>query len=321
MINSFTSHILMVRPARFGFNPQTALTNAFQDPSLKKKQEELTEKAKEEFDAFVEKLKAAGVEVNVVFDTEEPAKPDAVFPNNWISTHEDGTVILYPMCALNRRIERRRGVLELLATQYTISQEVDMSHYEEDGMYLEGTGSLILDRCNKICYACFAERTHPELLKLFEEKTGYKTIGFTSTDAHGTPVYHTNVMFSVAQHYAVVCLESIENENERQRVIESLAATGKEIIAITREQMGQFAGNVLEIGSQVGESILAMSEQAYKAFTPAQLEVINRYSKIVHSPLYTIEQAGGGSARCMIAELYLPLKTKPLQEEEEAIAS
>ncbi|WP_221407670.1 citrulline utilization hydrolase CtlX [Thermoflexibacter ruber] len=302
-----TNTVLMVRPVRFTYNAQTALTNTFQN-NASADAEQTQNLALAEFDGFVKILKDNGVEVIQVFDTPEPHKPDSIFPNNWVSFHADGTVVLYPMLTENRRWERRRSILELISTGFQINNEIDLSHYEAENKFLEGTGSMILDRENKICYACLSPRTHTEVLKDFAQKLGYRTVTFTSLDANGKEVYHTNVMMCVAKKYVVICLESIKDEKECENVIFTIHQSGKEIVPISLAQMNQFAGNMLELHNAQGESLLVMSEQAYKSLNQKQIEQIQQYSKIVYAPLYTIETNGGGSARCMLAEVHLPKK-------------
>lgn len=302
-----TNTVLMVRPVRFTYNAQTALTNAFQNKASADT-EQTQNLALAEFEGFVKILKDNGVEVIQVFDTPEPHKPDSIFPNNWVSFHEDGTVVLYPMLTENRRWERRRSILELIGTGFQINNEIDLSHYEAENKFLEGTGSMVLDRENKICYACLSPRTHIEVLEDFAQKLGYRTVTFTSLDANGKEVYHTNVMMCVARKYVVICLESIKDEKECENVIFTIHQSGKEIVPISLAQMNQFAGNMLELHNAQGESLLVMSEQAYKSLDQKQIEQIQQYSKMVYAPLYTIETNGGGSARCMLAEVHLPKK-------------
>lgn len=298
----------MVRPASFGYNPIAAESNHFQN-KVDLSDLEVKELAGNEFNAFAKALQQAGVTVNIVEDSPEPKKPDAIFPNNWGTYHEDGTVILYPMESENRRWERRRNILEMLGEGYEITDEVDLSHYEEDNKFLEGTGSLIFDRPNKLAYACVSTRTNDEVLKDWCSKTGYKAVLFHSVDANDRPIYHTNVMMGMAQNYVVICMESIKDEQERAMLREKFAETGKEIVDITLEQVSDFAGNVIELEDKDGNSLLVMSSRAYEAFLPAQKKIIERYSKMVHAPIPTIEKVGGGGARCMIAEVFLPLKS------------
>ncbi len=298
----------MVRPAHFGFNEETAVNNAFQvmDKSLEPR--EVRQGARREFDAFVEKLRSAGVEVIVVEDTETPVKLDAVFPNNWITFHEDGRVVTYPMNAPTRRLERREDILEMLGKRFQLGDHLRFEHYEEMGMYLEGTGSLILDRPNHIAYACLSPRTDEHLLDDFCDKLGYEKVAFIAVDANGQEIYHTNVMMALGESFVVICLESVRAEGERNRLLNKFAETDKEVIEISLDQMTAFAGNMLQVRSQDGTPWLVMSEQAYKSLRPKQLEQIEKHSGILYSPLYVIEKYGGGSARCMMAEIFLPEK-------------
>ncbi|MCS6969299.1 MAG: arginine deiminase-related protein [Cytophagales bacterium] len=297
--------VMMVRPAHFGFNPQTATSNAFQVPTANSGEVPLL--ALQEFDHFADLLRQNGINVIVVYDTPEPVKPDAIFPNNWISFHQDGTVIFYPMQAENRRWERRRSILELLRDHFEINNEIDLSHYEEEDKFLEGTGSMVLDYDNKICYACYSPRTHAEVLEDFARKTGYRLVAFHAYDENGKAIYHTNVMMCVATNYVVICLSCIAEE-ERQIVAQEIIHSGKKIIEISLEQMHRFAGNMLEVHNNKGEKLLVMSEQAYRCLTPMQLEEIQKHARPVFAPLYTIEANGGGSARCMLAAVHLPKK-------------
>lgn len=302
-----TDTVLMVRPVRFAYNAQTALTNTFQNNATTHP-EETQSKALEEFDGFVKTLQSNGVNVIQVFDTPEPHKPDSIFPNNWVSFHEDGTVVLYPMLTENRRWERRRSILDLIRQGFAINNEIDLSHYEQDNKFLEGTGSMVLDRDNKICYACLSPRTDQEILKDFAQKLGYQIVSFTSVDDKGVEIYHTNVVMCVSKSYVVICLDTVRNAEEKAKVAQAIIDSGKEIVEITTTQMNQFAGNMLELHNEKGESLLVMSEQAYKSLNESQIVQIQKYSKIVHAPLYTIETNGGGSARCMLAAVHLPKK-------------
>ncbi|MCB9297783.1 MAG: amidinotransferase [Lewinellaceae bacterium] len=298
----------MVRPAHFGYNPETAVNNAFQtmDESLAPK--EVRRQAAEEFDAFVGKLRSVGVDVIVVEDTDIPAKPDSVFPNNWVTFHEDGRVVTYPMNAPTRRLERREDVLELLAGRFELGSHLRFEHYEEMDMYLEGTGSLILDRPNRIAYACLSPRTNEHLLDDFCDKFGYEKMAFIAVDGNGQEIYHTNVMMALGETFVVVCLDSVRATGERERLLGKFAATGKEVIEISLDQMMAFAGNMLQVRSQDGTPYLVMSEQAFQSLRPEQVQQIEKHTKILYSPLYVIEKYGGGSARCMMAEVFLPEK-------------
>ncbi|MCB0572731.1 MAG: amidinotransferase [Phaeodactylibacter sp.] len=301
-----TSHILMVRPANFGYNEQTAVNNAFQVQDASLSPQEISQKAVEEFDTFVLRLRGKGVDVIVVDDTPGPAKPDAVFPNNWATFHEDGRVVTYPMNAPLRRLERREDILQLLAERFLITDHLRFEHHEEMELFLEGTGSLILDRPNRLAYACLSPRTDEGLLDEFCQALGYQKVAFAAVDAQGREIYHTNVMMALGQDFVVICLESVPCLGSRKRLLQHFADTGKDVIEISLPQMMAFAGNMLQVLSQDGNTYLAMSEQAYHALTDEQIQHIHRYTNILYSPLYTIEKYGGGSARCMMAEVFLP---------------
>ncbi len=296
----------MIRPVRFGYNAETAVNNAFQFAGTD--QDAVQQLAVQEFDGFVAKLRDAGVDVMVVNDNTEPHTPDSIFPNNWVSFHSDGTVLLYPMFAANRRKERKPHVLEAIRKKFRTSHIIDLSQYENEQRFLEGTGSMVLDRENKIAYACLSARTDAGLLQEFANKMGYAPVAFTAVDSTGQEIYHTNVMMCVADKFVVICLDSISNEGERTLVIETIRKSGKQIIDISFEQMNHFAGNMLQVHNGLGEKMLVMSSQAYNALTPAQVQTFESFNPILHSKLDTIETNGGGSARCMMAEVHLPLK-------------
>jgi hypothetical protein len=300
-----TSHLLMIRPVRFGYNAQTAVNNAFQVATADQLQ--VQQQAILEFDAFVEKLRAAGIDVTVVQDTPEPHTPDSLFPNNWISFHTDGTIVLYPMFAENRRLERKPTVLAAIKNKFLIQQTEDMSVYENKQLYLEGTGSMVLDRDNRLAYACLSPRTNRQVLEDFCTRMNYTPVVFNSMDEKSQPIYHTNVMMCVADRYVVICLESIPDEKEKNNVIEKIKGSGKSIISIRLSQMNHFAGNMLQIENSSGEKILVMSSQAYESLSPDQINELSGFNTILHSSLHTIESNGGGSARCMMAEIHLPL--------------
>lgn len=298
--------ILMIRPARFGINAETAASNRFQ--RLRSGSEELTQAARREFDAAARALSTAGVVVEVFDDTPEPARPDAVFPNNWVSFHADGTVCLYPMLADNRRRERRPDILEMLQRDrgYHIERVDDWSAAESDGRYLEGTGSLVLDRANRIAYASLSPRTDAGLVQAWCRQFGYRPILFHAVDAGQVAVYHTNVLMCVGDRFAVVCLDCIQDETERATLIACLESTGHQLVPITTAQMQQFAGNLLLLRARDGTRILAMSTRAEQSLDGPQRQLLQSFAHIVSSPLDTIEDCAGGSMRCMIAELFLP---------------
>jgi hypothetical protein len=299
-----TSHVLMIRPVHFGYNAQTAVNNAFQSVEDLDAQD----KALNEFDSFVALLRRHSIDVTVVDDTPTPHTPDSIFPNNWVSFHDDGRVVLYPMYAANRRLERKPHVLEALRARFHLTTPIDLSEYEQQGLFLEGTGSMVLDRTHKIAYACLSQRTDAAVLEDFCRRLGYTPHTFTATDAKGYPIYHTNVMMCIADTYAVICLDSIADDAERQQTIKRLESTNKEIITITLDQMNHFAGNMLQVSNATGERLLVMSSQAYHSLTQEQIFQIEQRNPIIHASLDTIERNGGGSARCMIAEVFLPVE-------------
>ena len=300
------NHILMVRPAHFGYNEQTAANNAFQTNDGALSPEEIQQQALQEFDAFVGKLRSAGVDVIVAEDTAAPVKPDAIFPNNWVTFHEDGRVATYPMNAPLRRLERREDVLQQLSTRFEMGQRLRFEHYEEAELYLEGTGSLILDRPNLIAYACLSPRTNEHLLDDFCNNFGNEKVAFIAVDGNGQEIYHTNVMMALGETFVVICLDTVRDRGERELLLQKFAETKKEVIAVSLEQMMAFAGNMLQVRGRDGMPWLVMSEQAYKSLSDEQVQQIKKHTGILHSPLYTIEKYGGGSARCMMAEVFLP---------------
>ena len=308
-MNQTSSVILMVRPAHFGFNPETAESNFYQQQDFRSS-EEIQQLALAEFDGFVALLKDQGVEVVVVEDSEFPLKTDAVFPNNWLSTHADGKVMLYPMCSLNRRLERRKEIIErLIELGFGISEIIDLSFFEEDGQFLEGTGSMVLDHQAKVIYACFSERTHPVPLAYVGKLLGYQVVAFEATqEVEGklTPIYHTNVMMHVGNDFAVVCLDSIIKAADRQKVKDTLIRSGKKVIPITIRQKFQFAGNMLEVSNEGGEKFTVMSQAALDSLNVGQIQEIEKYTTIISPAIPTIEKLGGGSVRCMMAEVFLP---------------
>lgn len=304
-----TDTVLMIEPIAFGYNAQTAENNYFQ---VNSENSNTQEKALQEFNAFVEKLRSKGINVITVKDTLEPHTPDSIFPNNWVSFGSDGKVFLYPMFAPNRRDERRNEVLEEVKNAgFKISEVDDISHYENEELFLEGTGSMIFDHDYKIAYGSVSLRLDEELFRKFCEKIGYEPVVFHSYQTAGTdrlPIYHTNVMMCVADKFVVICLDCIDDEMEREKVQEVIKSTEKELIEITEEQMQQFAGNMLQVHNSEGKTFLVMSETAYNSLTKEQISNIEKYSEIIYSDLNTIETNGGGSARCMLAEVFLPKK-------------
>jgi hypothetical protein len=255
-------------------------------------------------------LRSNDIEVTVINDTPEPATPDSIFPNNWISFHSDGHICLYPMFAANRRMERKPFILEELAKEFQIRQKLDLTYFEEAGQFLEGTGSMVLDRDNKIAYACLSERTHPKVLDAFCNRMDYTPLSFKAFDSKGMPIYHSNVMMCVADSYVVICTESISDTAERAQVEESILRSGKELFPISLQQMESFAGNMLQVENTSGRKFLLMSSTAWHSLSEAQQGWLEKRNSILHSPLNSIEKNGGGSARCMMAEIFLPLKEK-----------
>lgn len=304
-MNQITNTILMVRPAAFGFNEETAANNAFQVKNESLGAEEIQQRALHEFDTFVNKLKAIGVEVIVVEDSTEPHTPDAIFPNNWISFHQDGLVVTYPMFSSIRRKERRPEIISDLMASFSVETRIFFEDYEREEKYLEGTGSLVLDRVNKVMYACLSPRTNSALTEELAERLDYRAVIFTAVDEEGQEIYHTNVMMALGESFAVVCLDVIADIMERQEFIEVLEDSGKEIIEIEIEQMMQFAGNMLQVRGE-DSSYLVMSQAAYDSLDEEQIEEIEQHTKILSSPIPTIEELGGGSVRCMMAEVFLP---------------
>jgi len=301
-----TNSVLMIRPSRFYPNPETTADNAFQR-SADRDANALTMMARKEFDAAVQTLRAAGINVHVFEDTTEPEKPDAVFPNNWFSTHHDGRVALFPMYSALRRRERREDILQELRRYYQITEVIDYSSFEDEGYCLEGTGSLVLDHLNKIAYVSLSNRSNPKMIQRFAQDFSYEPITFTSIGSNGQPIYHTNVMMCIGTGFAMVCLEMIPNEAERQKVRTRLENTRKEIVELTADQIGNFAGNAIELHSKNGEKLLVISARARRALTDRQREKLSRYARFISLELPTIE-IGGGSARCMIATIHLPAR-------------
>lgn len=311
-MNQITHTILMVRPRHFGFNPETANNNSFQSNTSRLSATEISAKAVEEFDAFVAKLRGAGIEVIVVQDSDQPAKTDAVFPNNWFTTHEQGELVTYPMFSPIRRTERQDYAIEQLAADFEINKWIHLEDKELEGRFLEGTGSMILDRVNRIVYACRSIRTDEGLMDEFCRWMDYEAVIFDAYDREGIPIYHTNVMMALGTTYVVICLDAIRNEEQRLILNECFERTGKEVITISLEQMNAFAGNMLQVRNTEGDkTFLVMSEQAYRSLMPEQIDRIKRHSEMLYSPIYTIETFGGGSARCMMAEVFLERKAKP----------
>lgn len=290
---------MMVRPVSFGYNEQTAMSNSFQNRT-DQLPETIQQKALAEFDAFSGKLKEAGIDVVIFEDSTDPHTPDSIFPNNWISFHEN-MIVLYPMLAENRRLERRKDIIHHFTS--TASQLIDLSHNEGQLIFLEGTGSIVFDYENKMAYANISPRTDKTLLEQLCTMIGYEAITFHAVDTGNADIYHTNVLMCIGKGFAVICKESIHDQAELKRVIHSLESTGHEIIDISYKQMNSFAGNMYQLFNKEGNSFIAMSEQAYRSLEASQVKQLEKYGTLLHSPLYTIEKYGGGSARCMMADV------------------
>lgn len=296
----------MVYPSTFGFNEQTAVTNAFQQ-KIEADADDITSKACREFDGFVEKLRSKGIHVTVFRDSLNPPKPDAVFPNNWISTWTDGGIYLYPMATESRRRERNQLVVDQLDQDFTVGKVVDLSGEEEKGMYLEGTGVLVFDHPNKLAYGVISPRCSEELFKNHVTQLGYKPVLFSAVDAKGQPVYHTNVVMGVQSTTAVICGEAIKDEAEREHVLSKLRQH-QAVVDITLDQMNNFCGNVIEAQNDQGKLFLIMSRTAHDNFSPEQRDILSEDKELLPVDIPTIETIGGGSARCMVAEVFLPFK-------------
>jgi hypothetical protein len=301
-----TNSVLMIRPSRFYPNPETAADNAFQR-NADRDSDALTLLARKEFDAAVQTLCDAGINVHIFEDTTEPEKPDAVFPNNWISTHHDGRIALFPMYSALRRRERRQDIVQELRKHYQVTDVIDYSAFEDEGCCLEGTGSLVFDHLNKVAYVSLSNRSNPKVIQRFAHDFGYEPVIFTSVGSDGQPIYHTNVMMCIGTAFAMVGLEIIPNKTERELVRAHLEKTGKKIVELTPDQIANFAGNAIELHNKDGEKLLVLSTRADRALTQEQRERLHRYARLVPLELPTIELAGG-SARCMVATIHLQLR-------------
>jgi len=298
-----TNSVLMIRPGRFYPNPETAADNAFQT-RVDCAADALSTVARKEFDGAVQTLRVAGVNVHVFEDTAEPEKPDAVFPNNWISTHHDGRIVLFPMYSALRRRERRQDIVGELRKDYRVNEVIDYSAFEEQGCCLEGTGSLVLDHLNKIAYASLSNRSNPKVIRRFANDFSYESVTFTSIGSDGQPIYHTNVMMCIGTAFALVGLETIRNKAERQQVRARLERSDKDIVELSLDQIANFAGNAIELHDTHGEKLLVLSDRAIRALTEEQRARLTRSVRLVPLELPAIE-LGGGSARCMIATIHL----------------
>lgn len=305
--SQLAERVLMIRPVCFRSNPLTAQSNRFQGKTgLPADAQQVA--AAHEFDHLADTLRQAGVDVIVIEDTPSPETPDSIFPNNWISMHGDGRVVLYPMEAENRRTERRADIVDYLSEKegLSVTEIVDLSRHEQAGHYLEGTGSMVLDRVNRIAYACLSSRTHLDPLGDFAQRMNYTVVAFDAVDREGVPVYHTNVLMNVGENLAVVCDEAIQQADQRDAVLRQLRDTGHDVISLSYAQLEAFAGNMLELRNTSGERVVAMSTRAFNALDKEQLITLSANGWLIHAPIDTIEDSAGGSVRCMLAEVHLP---------------
>lgn len=303
------SSILMVRPASFGYNTETALSNAFQQKVLGKNKKTTSENALLEFDRFIGQLLKNDIDVTVIQDTKKPGKPDAVFPNNWFCTLPSGVICVFPMQSAIRRAEKRNDILEMLTNEFIVSDVQDWSEYEAEEKFLESTGSMVIDHVNRVIYACISLRTNKYVLERFAHAHGYKVFAFTATDENNRPVYHTNVMMHIGEGYAVVCTECVRDEAERTALKQLLISTEHTLIEISMKQVYHFAGNMLQVQNKHGIKFTVLSKRAYKSLTVKQRAKMKEHTRLLHADIETIENAGGGGVRCMIAEIFLLHKT------------
>ena len=311
MPDQITRQLMMIRPVAFSKNKETAINNYFQG-NTELTAVEVQKKTLKEFDDFVQKLRVAAIEVHVFEDTQDSLTPDSIFPNNWVSFHQNGSVILYPMFANNRRRERRLDLIDALRSHFEITEVFEeLLSFESHQKFLEGTGSLILDREQQIAYASYSDRTEQEVIRAFEDLTAYSVIGFKAyqnVDGQRLPIYHTNVMMSIGDHFALICAEAIDDVMEREQVLETLRKQSKEIILISEYQLNNYAGNILQVKNKNNVCFIVMSTNAFRCLDPQQKQQLEKHGTLLHSNLTTIEMLGGGSARCMMAEIFLPTK-------------
>ena len=305
--SQLASTVLMIRPVRFASNPSTAASNRFQGKSQSSAEEQQTT-ALREFDELAATLRGNAIDVIVVDDTSEPHTPDSVFPNNWISFHADGRVVLYPLEAENRRTERRLDVIETLDSKlgFNVREVIDLSPHEKAGHYLEGTGSMVLDRVNHVAYACLSSRTHLDALGEFAQRMDYDVVAFDAVDSDGVAIYHTNVLMNIGEELAVICDEAIVRQEQRTAVLQRLHETGHEVISLNQDQLEAFAGNMLELRTKDGDRLLAMSKRALNSLSNEQLALLQKNGKVIAVAINEIEASAGGSVRCMLAEIHLP---------------
>lgn len=304
-----TSQILMVRPASFQFNSETAASNEFQNDIKTLSKEAIVLKAQEEFDTMVEELKSVGIQVEVIQDTLEPTKPDAIFPNNWISMNQDNSITIFPMKNYNRQLEKRPEIIDYIKEKYKVTQTIDLSYFESEGRALEGTGSIVFDHSSKTAYACISPRTDVDIFNNYCKTIGYTGVLFHSYDIKNTLIYHTNVVMCIGKGFVVIGLNTIKDEFEKKKLIESFVKNNLEIIDLTDSQLNEnFAGNMIQLENTIGDKYLIMSKRAYTSLTKPQIEVLSKYTNILPVSIDIIEEVGGGSARCMIAEIFLAKK-------------
>lgn len=300
--------ILMIRPASFGLNPETAASNAFQADKLDEEESIVRERAKKEFDEVLVQLQRNDILVHVVKDNHEPKKTDAVFPNNWVSFQPDGKIIIYPMMSKARRIERRDDIIKEIQSQYAVSEVIDLTSFVKTNKFLEGTGSLVFDHANRKVYACRSPRTHEDVLNKLMGLLNYEVIIFDAVDENQVPIYHTNVLMSIGTNFAVICLDSIQKEADSERVLGSFGKTGHKVVAISYQQMKSFAGNMIEVVNKHGYLKVLLSDTAFESLLPGQINWITAFADMIPLSIPTIEKYGGGSVRCMVAGIHLPPK-------------
>jgi len=303
-----TDTLLMIRPASFGANEETAANNFFQSTDTKTDPKSIQQAALKEFDNMVHLLRQHEINVLVIDDTPTPVKPSATFPNNWLSTSPEGVISVFPIYAPNRRAEKRDDILKMLAEKFVVKDLQDWSEFEVEGKFLEGTGSMVMDHENKVIYTCYSPRTDVSVLEKFANANKYRAIIFFAVDNNGNPVYHTNVMMTLGENFAIVCEEAIEEEWELIAVRQLLESSGHEVIRITKDQMHSFAGNMLQVKNSKGEKFLLMSQAAYDSLNEEQKEELAARSQLLPIPIPVIEKTEGGSVRCMIAEIFLEKK-------------
>jgi hypothetical protein len=299
-----TDTILLVRPACFGFNQETAASNSFQT----NEPEAVQEMALQEFETVQSMLKSR-FHTLVYEDPAQPCKPDAIFPNNWMSTHQDGTLVLYPMMAPNRRLERSTAIIGQLTNDFVVHRVLDLHAYETDNQFLEGTGSMVLDHVNRVAYACLSPRTHPSPFAHFCRELNFTECLFHAFDSNQHAIYHTNVMMHIGKGYALVCLDSIRNKQERSKIEETILRSGLELIEISLSQVNAFAGNLLMLQDTTGQPCILLSETAKAVLSIHQIKALSKYGELLTFAIPTIERIGGGSIRCMIAEIFLQRKS------------